>query len=307
MKILFSFPGQGAQFTNMLHQLPKSEVTQQVLNLASDVLQEDILNLDSETALKNTRSVQLCILITGVIYANLLQQQGVEADYVSGLSIGAFPAAVFSGALDLSDAIKIVSLRGELMQHAYPQGYGLTSIQGLLEQQVCLIVEQVNSDQYPVYIANFNDEQQFVIAGSDQAMLKVAQLAKKMGARKVVKLAISVPSHCPLLTKTAHQLAQAMDNISIKIPRISYLSANNARIINQVEKLRDDLAYNMARSVYWHETMTAAYERGVRIAIEMPPGAVLTGLTKKVMDQGEVIALNQVGIVHAVQLVKILT
>lgn len=307
MKILFSFPGQGAQYTNMLHQLPKSEVTQQVLNLASDVLQEDILNLDSETALKNTRSVQLCILITGVIYANLLQQQGVEADYVSGLSIGAFPAAVFSGVLDLSDAIKIVSLRGELMQHAYPQGYGLTSIQGLLEQQVCLIVEQVNSDQYPVYIANFNDEQQFVIAGSDQAMLKVAQLAKKMGARKVVKLAISVPSHCPLLTKTAHQLAQAMDNISIKIPRISYLSANNARIINQVEKLRDDLAYNMARSVYWHETMTAAYERGVRIAIEMPPGAVLTGLTKKVMDQGEVIALNQVGIIHAVQLVKILT
>ncbi len=307
MKILFSFPGQGAQYTNMLHQLPKSEVTQQVLNLASDVLQEDVLNLDSETALKNTRSVQLCILITGVIYANLLQQQGVEADYVSGLSIGAFPAAVFSGALNLSDAIKIVSLRGELMQHAYPQGYGLTSIQGLLEQQVCLIVEQVNSDQYPVYIANFNDEQQFVIAGSDQAMLKVAQLAKKMGARKVVKLAISVPSHCPLLTKTAHQLAQAMDNISIKIPRISYLSANNARIINQVEKLRDDLAYNMARSVYWHETMTAAYERGVRIAIEMPPGAVLTGLTKKVMDQGEVIALNQVGIVHAVQLVKILT
>jgi len=307
MKILFSFPGQGAQYTNMLHQLPKSEITQQVLNLASDVLQEDILNLDSETALKNTRSVQLCILITGVIYANLLQQQGVEADYVSGLSIGAFPAAVFSGALDLSDAIKIVSLRGELMRHAYPQGYGLTSIQGLLEQQVCLIVEQVNSDQYPVYIANFNDEQQFVIAGSDQAMLKVAQLAKKMGARKVVKLAISVPSHCPLLTKTAHQLAQAMDNISIKIPRISYLSANNARIINQVEKLRDDLAYNMARSVYWHETMTAAYERGVRIAIEMPPGAVLTGLTKKVMDQGEVIALNQVGIVHAVQLVKILT
>ena len=307
MKILFSFPGQGAQYTNMLHQLPKSEVTQQVLNLASDVLQEDILNLDSETALKNTRSVQLCILITGVIYANLLQQQGVEADYVSGLSIGAFPAAVFSGALDLSDAIKIVSLRGELMQHAYPQGYGLTSIQGLLEQQVCLIVEQVNSDQYPVYIANFNDEQQFVIAGSDQAMLKVAQLAKKMGARKVVKLAISVPSHCPLLTKTAHQLAQAMDNISIKIPRISYLSANNARIINQVEKLRDDLAYNMARSVCWHETMTAAYERGVRIAIEMPPGAVLTGLTKKVMDQGEVIALNQVGIIHAVQLVKILT
>lgn len=307
MKILFSFPGQGAQYTNMLHQLPKSEVTQQVLNLASDVLQENILNLDSETALKNTRSVQLCILITGVIYANLLQQQGVEADYVSGLSIGAFPAAVFSGALDLSDAIKIVSLRGELMQHAYPQGYGLTSIQGLLEQQVCLIVEQVNSDQYPVYIANFNDEQQFVIAGSDQAMLKVAQLAKKMGARKVVKLAISVPSHCPLLTKTAHQLAQAMDNISIKIPRISYLSANNARIINQVEKLRDDLAYNMARSVYWHETMTAAYERGVRIAIEMPPGAVLTGLTKKVMDQGEVIALNQVGIIHAVQLVKILT
>lgn len=307
MKVLFSFPGQGAQFVNMLHQLPTCEITRSILDCACDTLDEDVLLLDSVEALQTTRAVQLCILITGVVYANILQHKGVHADYSCGLSIGAFSAAVFAGALDFKDALRLVSLRGELMQRAYPHGYGLTSIQGLLQAQVKSIVKQVNSQQFPVFIANYNDEDQFVIAGSEQAMLKVATIAKQSGARKVTKLAVSVPSHCELMANAAQQLAKAMQSIKFKLPQISYISSNTARLLTQPDKIAEDLAYNMAHSVYWHETMVSAYERGVKLAIEIPPGAVLTGLTKKVMEQSEVVGLSQLGIEQTIQLFNILT
>lgn len=307
MKILLSFPGQGTQFPNMLHQLPDCDISQKILCLASEALGEDISYLDSSNALLNTRAVQLSILISGVVYAKILEDAGVNPDYVCGLSIGAFTAAVVAGILDFHDAVRLVSLRGQIMQDAYPQGYGLTSIQGLWQSQLKALVEQVNCQQFPVYIANYNAEDQFVIAGSEQAMLKVAQLALNIGVRKVTKLSVSVPSHCPLLNESAHQLAKVMANIPFNYPQTNYLSSNSARLINQPEKLRDDLAYNMARSVFWYDTISAAYERGVRLAIEMPPGAVLTHLTHQVMQQGDAVALNQFGIKNTVQLVKTLT
>lgn len=295
MKIIFTFPGQGAQTPDMLHQLPNGQTSKELLDIASDTLQEDVLTLDTKEALQKTRAAQLCCLITGIAYATLLKQQGVMPDFTSGLSIGAFPAAVCAGALDFAAAVKLVSLRGELMEHAYPQGYGLTSIQGLYEQQVASLVTQVNSLQTPVYIANINAEDQFVIAGSVEAMQQVAELAKSCGARKITRLAVSVPSHCELLVKPAHQLAEAMQAIEFKQPTIAYLSGSTGRVIWQPAKIADDLAYNMARVVHWHDAMLAAYERGVRLAAEMPPGAVLTGLTKKVMEQGEAVSVYQSG------------
>lgn len=295
MKILFTFPGQGAQTPDMLHQLPAVSTTEELLAIASDTLQADVLKLDTKEALQKTRAVQLCGLITGVVYATVLKEQGVTADFASGLSIGAFPAAVYAGALEFADAVRLVSLRGELMEQAYPTGYGLTSIQGLYEQQVNALITQVNAPRYPVYIANINDEDQFVIAGSEEAMQRVADLARATGARKITRLAVSVPSHCELLLEPAHQLAEAMHHIKFKQPNIAYLSGSTARVIWQPEKIAEDLAYNMSRVVRWHDAMIAAYERGVRLAAEMPPGAVLTGLTKKVMEQGEAVSVCQSG------------
>lgn len=300
MKIIFTFPGQGAQTPGMLHELPMDSSTRELLELASDTLHEDVLTLDTKEALQKTRAVQLCCLITGIVYANLLKQKDVIPDFTSGLSIGAFPAAVCAGALDFSAAVKLVSLRGELMEHAYPLGYGLTSIQGLYEQQVSTLVAQVNSLKSPVYIANINDEDQFVVAGSDEAMQRVADLARTSGARKITRLAVSVPSHCELLLKPAHQLAEAMQSVKFKQPTIAYLSGSTARVFWQPDKIAEDLAYNMSRVVRWHDAMIAAYERGVRLAAEMPPGAVLTGLTKKIMEEGEAISVYQSG-VHLVE------
>lgn len=296
MKLLLTFPGQGPQVPQMLHQLPVNETTQQLLSEASAVLGQDALALDSAEALQKTRAVQLCLLIAGVAYARELQQQGITADFVSGLSIGAFPAAVIAGALTFADAVRLVALRGQLMEEAYPAGYGLAAIVGLPLHRVEMLISQVNSVELPVYLANINAEDQLVIAGSEAAMAQVMALAKSAGAAKTQRLAVSVPSHCALLAQPAKELAQAMQQITLNRPQIAYLSGSSGRVLWQPERIADDLAFNMARTVRWHEAMVAAYEREVRLAIEMPPGAVLTGLTKKVMEQGEALSRCQLGL-----------
>jgi malonate decarboxylase epsilon subunit len=281
---LLVFPGQGAQQPGMLHRLPRETV-----NEASAVLGEDALLLDSAEALKSTRAVQLCLLIAGVAAS---RQLSLTADYVAGLSIGAYPAAVVAGALSFSDALQLVSLRGELMQQAYPQGYGMTAIIGLDLATVEGLLAQVHSVDSPVYLANINADNQVVIAGSDGAMKAVAELAKGRGAGLAKRLAVSVPSHCPLLDAPAKTLAEAFTKVQLKTPATGYLSGSRARPVNRIEALRDDLAFNMCRVVDWRGTVQSAYERGVRLQIELPPGAVLTGLARRVFEQGTVIAFD---------------
>ncbi|MCG6573182.1 malonate decarboxylase subunit epsilon [Pseudomonas sp. AF32] len=284
---MFVFPGQGAQRAGMLR-----ELAPQVLEEASEVLGEDVKQLDSAEALQSTRAVQLCLLIAGVAASRRLLEQAPAPDYVAGLSIGAYPAAVVAGALGFADALRLVSLRGELMQQAYPKGYGMTAIIGLELATVETLLAQVHSDATPVYLANINADNQVVIAGSDEAMAIVAGQARRQGAAKACRLAVSVPSHCPLLEAPARALAEAFSNVSLKLPGLGYLSGSRARPVMSTEALRDDLAFNMCRVVDWRGTVQSAYERGVRLQIELPPGAVLTGLARRVFEQGTVIAFD---------------
>ena len=284
MSSLLVFPGQGAQQPGMLARLPR-----ETLNEASDLLGEDVTQLDSAEALQSTRAVQLCLLIAGVAAS---RQLAMAPDYVAGLSIGAYPAAVVAGALGFSDALHLVSLRGELMQQAYPQGYGMTAIIGPDLVTVEGLVARVHSAQMPVYLANINADNQVVIAGSDAAMKAVAELAKGCGAGLAKRLAVSVPSHCPLLEVPAQRLAEAFAKVPLQIPKIGYLSGSRARPLIRCDALRDDLAFNMCRIVDWRGTVQSAYERGVRLQIELPPGAVLTGLARRVFEQGTVIAFD---------------
>lgn len=282
MSSLLVFPGQGAQRPGMLEQLPAS-----ILDEASDALAHDVRQLDSVQALASTRAVQLCLLIAGVANARQLQH---TPDYVAGLSIGAYPAAVIAGALAFADALRLVSLRGELMQQAYPQGYGMTALIGLELSTVESVLAEIHGPDSPVYLANINADNQSVIAGSDAAMQKVADRIKGKGVAK--RLAVSVPSHCALLEVPAQTLAEAFAKVTLKAPTITYLSSTRARPIRDVEQLRDDLAFNMCRIVDWRGTVQSAYERGVRLQIELPPGAVLTGLARRVFEQGTVIAFD---------------
>ena len=284
MSSLLVFPGQGAQQPGMLQRLPRETVLE-----ASAVLGEDVLLLDSVQALESTRAVQLCLLIAAVAAS---RQLATVPDYVAGLSIGAYPAAVVAGALSFADALHLVSLRGELMQQAYPAGYGMTAIIGLDLARVETLLAQVYGADSPVYLANINADNQVVIAGRDDAMQAVTVLAKAHGAGLVRRLAVSVPSHCPLLDRPAATLAEAFAKVQLNAPKTSYLSGSRARPIIDTEALRDDLAFNMCRVVDWRGTVQSAYERGVRLQIEMPPGAVLTGLGKRVFEQGTVIAFE---------------
>ena len=287
MKILFTFPGQGNQHPGMLAAIPDR---QNIMAEARAVLGDEVDILDSAAALQHTRAVQLCLLITGVAWARELQRQGVNPDMVSGLSIGAFPAAVIADALDFADALRLVALRGDLMEQAYPHGYGLTAIMGLTLDSV----EKLIADS-ELYIANLNAETQIVIAGRDEEMVQVAQLALKAGASKAQRLAVSVPSHCALLDKPAAELAKAFSAITLKRPRCAYLSGSTARVLWDPLKIADDLALNMARTVRWQEAMVAADEREARLAIEIPPGGVLTCLTRQAGWQGESISLERSG------------
>lgn len=287
-KLLFTFPGQGAQVVNMLHQLPKS--AESLLSKASSILEEDVFLLDTEEALKRTRAVQLCILIASVATAQYFIKQKIKPDFVTGLSIGAFPAAVISGAIAFEDALKLVSIRGALMEKAYPKGYGLVAIGGLPEKEVEKVVAKVHTDKNPAYLANFNAVDQFIVAGAIKALDVVIKQCQEKGATTAKRLAVSVPSHCPLLAKEAEALFQVANQIPFHRPEIAYLSGTTGRVLWQEDKIKEDICFNMARALRFVDALQAAYERGVRLVFEMPPGSVLTGLAKRVMIQGEAIA-----------------
>jgi malonate decarboxylase epsilon subunit len=292
MSSLFAFPGQGSQQPGMLHQLPDAPEVAACLREASAVLDEDVLALDSEGALSSTRAVQLCLLLAGVSCARLLMARGARPDYVAGLSIGAWAAAVAAGSLQFADAVRLVALRGELMEQAWPQGYGMTAILGLERAVVEGLLADVHAPESPVYLANVNAANQLVIAGSEAAMAAVGERTRGLGAGAVKRLAVSVPSHCELLEAPAAQLAEAFAAVELRRPTLRYLSSSSARLVMDPTALRDDLAFNMCRLVDWQGTLRNAWERGVRLHIELPPGTVLSGLARRVMRQGTVAAFQ---------------
>ncbi len=292
MSALWSFPGQGAQRPGMLHALLELPPLHDCLDEAGDVLGEDPLRLDSAEALQDTRAVQLCLLLAGVAAARLLMARGLEPDYVAGLSIGAYAAAVTAGALDFADAVRLVSLRGRLMQEAYPAGYGMTAINGLDLPTVERLVDEVRGSGSLVYLANINADNQVVIAGSETAMAAVAGLAREAGAGAAKRLAVSVPSHCELLAGPAQRLAEAFAMVRLRRPQYRYLSGSNARLLVDPDKLRDDLAFNLCRVVDWQAALRSARERGVRLHLELPPGTVLSGLARRVFEPCRIIAFQ---------------
>ncbi|MBM3072826.1 malonate decarboxylase subunit epsilon [Enterobacter sp. RHBSTW-00994] len=294
MKILFTFPGQGTQHPDMLQHLPGTELDQ-----AREILGTEADALDTPDSLRHTRAVQLSLLIAGVAWARELERRGISADIVSGLSIGAYPAAVVAGVLDFADALQLVALRGDLMEQAYPHGYGLTAIMGLTLSQVETLIADSGT-----YIANLNAETQIVIAGSNEGMAQVAKRALEKGASKAHRLAVSVPSHCELLAEPARKLEDAFRQVTLSRPRCAYLSGSTGRVLWQPEKIADDLAMNMARTVRWQDAVISANERDARLAIEMPPGGVLTCLTRQAAWEGESISLERSGVDVAVHLAK---
>jgi malonate decarboxylase epsilon subunit len=290
MSVLFTFPGQGAQRPRMLHNLPEHPETSRTLSEAADALGSNPLTLDTPDAFATSLAVQMCQLIAGVAMARVLAAHGTRPQMLAGLSIGAYPAAVAAGVLDFPDAVRLVAQRGRLMDSAYPAGYGMAAVIGLDQAQLEPLIAAVHTRASPVYLANLNAQRQFVIAGADAALKAVIRLAVTRGASKAERLDVTVPSHCELFDDAAAAMRDAFTGVTLRRPALTYLSSSAARVLFDPQRIAADLADNVARQVHWHDTARLAWERGARLAVEMPSGSVLTGLTGPVFTGGQAIS-----------------
>ena len=299
MTIAFLFPGQGAQSEGLLHHLPQHAEVARTIEEASDVLGVDIVALDNSEALHSTAAVQPALLIAGVATARALIAEHVYPAAVAGMSIGAFGVAVTCGTLSFADALPLVRLRGELMQEAFPSGYGLAAIEGLDEVHVESILEQIRTAETPVYVSNINAPRQIVVAGSVAALDAVTVQARQRGARRAERLAVSVPSHCPLVQPVADRLQQLMAVLALMPPAIPYVSNRGGRPLYDSEAIRQDLATGVAHPVRWYDTLEVVRELGANLFIEMAPGHVSTHLVAELFPDVRAVSIADTGLRHA--------
>ncbi|MFP5391850.1 MAG: malonate decarboxylase subunit epsilon [Gammaproteobacteria bacterium] len=292
MSVLFTFPGQGAQKPGMLHALPAHPATARTLDEASTALGRSVLELDGANALQSTVAVQLCLLVAGVAMARVLAEHDARPAMVAGLSIGAYPAAVTAGVLAFSDALELVALRARLMEQGRPSGYGMLAVMGLTRQQLEPLIAQVHRPGMEAYLANVNGARQLVVSGADAALAAVGALALDAGAQRSERLAVPVPSHCELFAHEAQEMADAFAKVEVQRPRIVFISSSQGRAMFDARAIATDLAVNLARPVLCSDTLRHAYERGARLAVEMPSGAVLTRLAEPVFVDGRVLACD---------------
>ena len=276
MTVAFLFPGQGAQACGFLHALPDHPAIHETLAEAEQLMQRDVLQLDTEAALASTTSLQLATFIAGVATTRALRAEGVTPDLVAGLSVGTFAAAVASGALRFAEALSLVSLRARLMEEAYPKGYGLAAIVGLSERRVR--EEIITAGKEGVFVASINAPTEIALAGSDVAIAAAIAAAREAGARRAERLAVAVPSHCPLLDSVAAALGEALREVAIANPTLPYVGSRSARVLRDADAVREELASNVAHTMRWHDATTMLHELGATLFLEMPPGKVLTVL-----------------------------
>ena len=307
--LAFVFPGQGSQSLGMLAELGAAHpLVLETFKEASDALGYDLWALTQEgpaEKLNQTDITQPAILTASIALWRLwLAEGGKRPDYVAGHSLGEYSALVAAECLTLAEAVKLVERRGRLMQEAVPAGQGaMAAILGLDDAVVIQACAEAAQGEV-VSAVNFNSPGQVVIAGAKAAVERAMELCKAEGAKRALPLPVSVPSHCELLTAPAQKLATAFESVTLSRPRCAYLSGSTGRVLWQPEKIADDLAMNMARTVRWQEAMISANEREARLAIEMPPGGVLTCLTRQAAWEGESVSRERSGVDVAVHLAK---
>ena len=303
--IAFLFPGQGSQFAGFLHSLggtaPHARIAE-TIEEASDVLGMNVLELDLADALRSTVAVQIGLLVAGVATARALRDEGIVPDAVAGLSVGAYGAAVACEAIAFDDALKLLQLRAQLMERAYPRGYGMLAVSGLSEREVDAVI--ANAHTQAAYIANLNASRQIVVAGADADLDRVRELALEAGARKAERLAVSVPSHCVLLDDAARELTEAASKITFRAPTIPIISNRGARPLRQADAVRQDLATNLRYPVRWHDSTVVLSELGAQVFVEMPPGRTLTQLAEDALPGIAKVAIEQTSITSAAALIR---
>lgn len=199
---------------------------------------------------------------------------------------------VTAGVLDLYDAIRLVRLRGQLMQEAVPQGIGSMAAVLGMEQAV---VEQVCEETSGVVtIANYNCPGQLVISGESFAVQAASACLKERGAKRVVPLNVSGPFHSPLLKPAGEKLLAALGEVEIHAPQIPYAANVTAKYVTQADGIRDLLARQISSSVRWQQCVECMIADGVEVFVEIGPGKTISSFVKKIDRTKEVIGIDKV-------------
>ncbi|MCC4797329.1 [acyl-carrier-protein] S-malonyltransferase [Enterovibrio norvegicus] len=291
------FPGQGSQTVGMLAELAEQfDVVKQTFAEASDVLGYDLWALvqnGPDTDLNQTHRTQPALLAASVAIWRVWQQEGgAQPTVLAGHSLGEYSALVCAGVIDFKEAVKLVELRGQLMQEAVPAGVGaMSAIIGLENDAIAKACEEAAQGQV-VSPVNFNSPGQVVIAGNKEAVERANVLCKEAGAKRALPLPVSVPSHCALMKPAADKLAVALDSIEFSEPSIPVV--NNADVAAETDPsaIKSALVRQLYGPVRWTESVEKMAGEGVELLLEMGPGKVLTGLAKRIDRKLNAAAVN---------------
>jgi [acyl-carrier-protein] S-malonyltransferase len=291
MSFAFVFPGQGSQSVGMLGALSAAQpAVQATFAQASEVLGYDLWRLTSAGPaedLNATERTQPAMLAAGVATWRTWQARGGALPaLVSGHSLGEFTALVCAGALDFAPAIALVRCRGELMQAAVPAGSGaMAAILGLDDEAVEAACREAAQGEV-VEPANYNSPSQVVIAGAAAAVQRAIGAAKARGAKRAVLLPVSVPSHSSLMQGAAARLQERLAALEVRVPKIRYVSAVDARPHEDPQEIRALLVRQLSSPVRWSQTLSAL-SAGLAQVIECGPGKVLTGLNRRIEKRAD--------------------
>ncbi|WP_101926697.1 MULTISPECIES: ACP S-malonyltransferase [Luteimonas] len=283
----FVFPGQGSQSLGMLGELAAQHpVVVDTFAEASEGAGTQLWALAQqgpEDRLNQTEFTQPALLAAGVAVWRAWQQQGgAQPAVVAGHSLGEYTALVAAGVLSLGDAARLVRTRGQLMQAAAPAGTGaMAAVIGADDALVLEVCEAASTDEV-VVPANFNSPGQIVIGGHAAAVDRAIALLGERGVRKVVKLAVSVPSHTPLMRDAADRLGETMANLQWRAPVLPVVQNVDAGVHDDGVAIRDALQRQLYLPVQWTRCVEAIAARGVTTLVECGPGKVLTGLSKRI-------------------------
>ena len=288
--LAFVFPGQGSQSLGMLAELAELHPqVREAFSEASEGAGVDLWALSQggpEDMLNRTEYTQPALLAASIgVWRAWKAVGGVQPSLLSGHSLGEYTALVAADALSLHDGAHLVRLRGQLMQDAAPAGVGaMAAVLGADDALVLEVCEQAAGHQV-VVPANFNSPGQIVIGGDAEAVDRALALLTEKGVRKTVKLAVSVPSHTPLMREAANRLAETMAGLSWRVPQLPVVQNVDAQVHDSVDGIRAALVQQLYQQVQWTGCVQALSSRGVVRIAECGPGKVLTGLIKRI-DKG---------------------
>ena len=297
-KTAFVFPGQGSQKVGMLAELAEQfSVVRDTFTEASEAVDFDLWQIaQSGEGLDQTENTQPVLLTASIaLWRVWLELGGVAPKFLAGHSLGEYSALVAAEAMTLADAVKLVNLRGKLMQSAVPQGEGaMAAILGLTDDKVIELCQKANASavgQGSVEAANYNAQGQVVIAGSTALVQQVMAEAKEQSG-KAIALPVSVPSHCTLMKPAAEKFAEALEQTAIELPRIPVIQNVNAEIATDVAQLRQALTAQLYQSVQWTRSMQYLQDQGIQYVVECGPGTVLSNLAKRLPNIEKAFAID---------------